>query len=88
MSLLDALNQILGPGHGVCLTQRMSAYYCVMVTIVRDRILDMRKKDMMLDQVQAAKLTRDYDPRWGTTAGSTAMFFETVYKSLAEKGTR
>ncbi len=33
--------------------------------IIRDRIFDLKKKGMTLDQVQAAKPTRDYDPRWG-----------------------
>ena len=35
--------------------------YRDMVTIVRDRVLDMVKKKMTLDQVKAAKPTRDYD---------------------------
>ncbi len=100
---LDALNQILGmvitarneeagtyiiPGHGRLCDAADVAYYRDMVTIIRDRILDMKKKGMTLEQVQAAKPARDYDPRWGTTAGSTAMFVEAVYKSLGEKGTR
>ena len=64
------------------------AYYRDMVTIIRDRILDMKKKGMTLDQVQAAKPTRDYDSRWGATAGpwTTLMFVEAVYTSLGQKG--
>ncbi|MGA2879310.1 MAG: MBL fold metallo-hydrolase [Bryobacteraceae bacterium] len=101
---LDALNQVLGmvitarneeagtyviPGHGRLCDAADVAYYRDMVTIIRDRIFDMKKKGMTLDQVQAARPTRDYDPRWGATAGSwtTAMFVEAVYASLGEKGT-
>ena len=101
---LDALNQILGmvitapneeagtyviPGHGRLCDAADVAYYRDMVTIIRDRILDMQKQGMTLEQVQAAKPTRDYDPRWGAAAGSwtTDMFVEAVYKSLGEKGT-
>jgi hypothetical protein len=60
------------------------AYYRDMVTIIRDRILAMKKKSMTLDEVQAANPTRDYDPRWGSTAGAwtTRMFVEAVYASL------
>ena len=43
------------------------AYYRDMVTIMRDRVQDMIKKGMTLEQVKAAKPTRDYDPRYGST---------------------
>jgi hypothetical protein len=57
------------------------------VTIVRDRIQDMIKSGMSLEQVQAAKPTRDYDPVYGRTTGNwtTDMFIEAVYKSLSNK---
>ncbi len=101
---LDALNQILAlvitarneeagtyiiPGHGRLCDAADVAYYRDMMTIIRDRILDMKKKGMTLDQVKAARPTRDYDPRWGATTGlwTTSMFVEAVYKSLGEKGT-
>ena len=38
-----------------------------MATIIRDRIQDMIKKGMTLEQVKAAKPTFDYDPLYGTT---------------------
>ena len=40
--------------------------YREMATIVRDRVQDMVKKDMTLEQVKAAKPTRDYDPLYNT----------------------
>jgi hypothetical protein len=56
-----------------------------MATIVRDRVQNMIKKGMTLEQVKAAKPTQDYDPEYGTTSGfwTTDMFVEAVYKSLA-----
>ena len=33
-----------------------------MIVIVRDRVQDMIKKRMTLDQIKAARPTRDYDP--------------------------
>jgi cyclase len=58
-----------------------------MVTIVRDRLKDMIKRGMTLEQVKAAQPTRDYDPIYGSTTGSwtTDMFIEAVYKSLSGK---
>jgi glyoxylase-like metal-dependent hydrolase (beta-lactamase superfamily II) len=102
---IEALNQILDlaiparneeagtyivPGHGRLCDAADVAYYRDMVTIIRDRILDMKKKGMTVDQVKAAKPTRDYDPRWGATTGfwTTEMFVEAVYRSLGEKGTK
>ena len=100
--VVDALNKILDiafpdfrleggtlvvPGHGRICDSADVAYYRDMVTIVRDRVQDMVKKGMTLDQVKAARPTRDYDPRYGSTSGAwtTDMFVEAVYKSLSAK---
>jgi cyclase len=66
------------PGHGRITDIADAAYYRDMVTIVRDRVQDMIKKDMTLEQVKAAKPTADWDPRYG----SGDRFVEAVYKSL------
>jgi len=60
------------------------AYYRDMTTILRDRIQDMVKKGMTLEQVKAAKPTADYDGRYGAATGTwtTDMFIEAVYKTL------
>jgi len=51
-----------------------------MATFVRDRIADMVKKGMTLDQVKAARPTLDYDGIYGADKG--ALFVEQVYRSL------
>ena len=60
------------------------AYYRDMTTILRDRIQDMVKKGMTLEQVKAARPTADYDGRYGAATGAwtTDMFIEAVYKTL------
>jgi hypothetical protein len=56
-----------------------------MVTIIRDRIVDMIKKGMTLEQVKAAKPTFDYDPLYGANpVWTTDMFVEAAYKSLSQ----
>ena len=71
------------PGHG-----RLSDFGDVincreMTIIIRDRVQDMIKKGMTLEQVKAARPTRDYDPLYGSVPGWTSeMFVEAVYKSL------
>ena len=71
------------PGHG-----RLSDFGDVlncreMTIIIRDRVQDMIKKGMTLEQVKAARPTRDYDPLYGSVQGWTSeMFVEAVYKSL------
>jgi len=40
-----------------------------LVTIIRDRIQAMIKKGMSIEQVKAARPTRDYDPRYGAATG-------------------
>ena len=75
------------PGHGRLSDMGDVVNYREMTTIIRDRIQDMIKKGMTLEQVKAAKPTRDYDPRYGATTGfwTTDMFIEAVYKSLSPK---
>jgi cyclase len=75
------------PGHGRLSDAADLAVYQQMVTIVRDRLKDMIKRGMTLEQVKAAQPTRDYDPIYGSTTGSwtTDMFIEAAYKSLSGK---
>jgi len=72
------------PGHGRLSDMADVAYYRDMVTIIRDRILDMKRKGMTLEQVKAARPTRDYDGRWGAVSGAwtTEMFVEAVYRTV------
>lgn len=72
------------PGHGRLCDVADVVFYQEMVTIIRDRIQDMINKGMTLDQVRAAKPTRDYDPRYGSSSGiwTTDKFVTAVYKSL------
>jgi glyoxylase-like metal-dependent hydrolase (beta-lactamase superfamily II) len=100
--VIDALNFILDltipaekqeggtmviPGHGRLCDEADVVEYRDMVTIIRDRIQDMIKKGMSLEQVKAAKPTRDYDPLYGSTSGfwTTDMFVEAAYRSLTAK---
>ena len=75
------------PGHGRLCDQADVVEYRDMATIIRDRVQDMIKKGMTLEQVKAAKPTRDYDPQYGATSGfwTTDMFVEAVYKSLSAR---
>ncbi len=99
---LDGLNRILDiayaefrsqggtmiiPGHGRLSDVGDVAYYRNMVSIIKDRIQDLIKKGMTLEQVKAAKPTLDYDGRWGSNTGpwTTSMFIEAVYRSLSTK---
>jgi glyoxylase-like metal-dependent hydrolase (beta-lactamase superfamily II) len=73
------------PGHGRLCDMADLAIYHQMVTIVRDRLQDMIRRGMTLEQVKAARPTRDYDPIYGNTGGAwtTDMFVEAAYRSLS-----
>jgi cyclase len=71
------------PGHGRLCDVGDLLNYREMATIVRDRIQDLIKKGMTLEQVKAAKPTFDYDPLYGSNSfWGTDQFVEAVYKSL------
>jgi glyoxylase-like metal-dependent hydrolase (beta-lactamase superfamily II) len=93
---IDGLNKILDiaipqfrsqggtyiiPGHGRVCDEGDVANYRNMVVKIRDRIEDMIKSDMTLQQIKAAKPTLDYDGRYG----SPDAFIEAVYRSLGPK---
>jgi glyoxylase-like metal-dependent hydrolase (beta-lactamase superfamily II) len=75
------------PGRGRLSDTADVASYRNMLVMIRDRVQDMIKKGMTLEQVRAAHPTMDFDGRYGTNTGSwtTDMFVEAVYKSLKEK---
>jgi len=75
------------PGHGRLCDVADVVYYQEMVIIIRDRIQDLIKKGKTLEQVKAARPTRDYDPRYGSSSGfwTTDKFVTAVYQSLSPK---
>ena len=75
------------PGHGRLSDGADLAYYRDMLTIIRDRAQALVKQGKTLEQVKAAKITADYDPRWGVNneRWSTEKFVEAVYKTLQPK---
>jgi cyclase len=96
--LIDSLNQILRitvplkyeeggtyviPGRGRLCDEADVVEYRNMVTIVRDRVRDLIRKDMTLDQVKAARPTRDYDTQYDSRGAGA--FVEAVYKGLSGK---
>jgi cyclase len=68
-------------GHGRLCNEADIVEYRDMVAIIRDRVADLVKKGQTLDQVKAARPTRDYDTRYGSGDAMT----ESVYRSLSEK---
>ena len=74
------------PGHGRLVDEADVVEFRDMATIIRDRIQDAIKKGMTLEQVKTAKLTLDYDGRYGATTGfwTTDGFVEAVYRSLSQ----
>ena len=97
--VIDGLNHILDlavaeyraqggtwiiPGRGrLCDTADVASYRNMLV-MIRDRVRDLKKKGMTLEQVKAARPTLDFDGRYGSTTGTwtTDMFLSAVYKTL------
>jgi glyoxylase-like metal-dependent hydrolase (beta-lactamase superfamily II) len=73
------------PGHGRLSDIGDVINWREMLTIIRDRIQDMVDRGMALEEVQAARPTRDYDARWGADTGfwTTEAFVAAVYQNLS-----
>jgi hypothetical protein len=100
--VIDGLNQILDlavaeyrsqggtfivPGRGRLSDTADVASYRNMLTMIRDRVQDLKRKGMTLEQIKAARPTMDFDGRYGSKTGpwTTDMFVEAVYKTVKEK---
>jgi glyoxylase-like metal-dependent hydrolase (beta-lactamase superfamily II) len=98
--VLEALNDILDlafpefrleggtmivPGHGAISDSADVAYYRDMVTKIRDRVQASMKKGMTLQQIQASRPTRDYDPRYASGGVKPEQFVESIHRSLTVK---
>jgi glyoxylase-like metal-dependent hydrolase (beta-lactamase superfamily II) len=71
------------PGHGRLADTADLAYYRDMVTILRDRVRELRRRGLSLEQIQRAAPSRDYDPRFGRDpAWTPAKFIEAIFRSL------
>jgi glyoxylase-like metal-dependent hydrolase (beta-lactamase superfamily II) len=78
---------LIVPGHGRICDQLDVVEYRDMVTIIRDRIRDLMKEGLSLEQIRAAKPARGYTRRYGSENDSwtTDHFVEAVYRSMSEK---
>ena len=99
---LDALNRILDitvprfneqggtmviPGSGRLTNESDVDDYRNWMTMVKDRVLEMIKKKMTLEQVKAARPTLEYDGLFATPGWTTDQFVEAVYRSLSQSET-
>jgi glyoxylase-like metal-dependent hydrolase (beta-lactamase superfamily II) len=75
------------PNRGRIYDEGDVAEYRDMLTIIRDRVQDAVGKGSTLEQVQAARLARDYDGRYAAATGpaSPNEFIATVYRGLNAK---
>jgi len=78
---------LIVPGHGRLCDEWEVAEYRDMLVIIRDRVQALIGKGASQDQVKAARITADYDDRFGATSGAwtTDMFVEAVYASLKNR---
>ena len=75
------------PGHGRLCDLGDVINYREMTIIIRDRVQDMVKKGMTLDQIKAARPSRDYDPGYVTPQSfvKADQFVESIYKGLVAR---
>lgn len=75
------------PGHGRISDQLDVVDYRDMVTIIRDRVRDLMKQGLTLEQIKAASPARGYTRRYGSDTGpwTTNDFVQALYLSMHEK---
>jgi len=74
------------PGHGRISDEADIVEFRDMVVIVRDRVQDMVNRKMTLEQIKAARPSRDYDPQYVTPASfvKADQFVESIFRGLAK----
>jgi cyclase len=78
------------PGHGRICDEADVVEFRDMIVIVRDRVRDLIGKGMTLEQVKAARPSRDYDTEYASSNSfvSADRFVESVYASLKKVAPR
>ncbi len=99
--IIDALNNMLAiiipninqqggtyviPGHGRITDEYEVVNYRDMLTIIYERIDDAIARGLSLEEVKAARLSREYDPLYGSDTGfwTSEQFIETIYAELSQ----
>jgi glyoxylase-like metal-dependent hydrolase (beta-lactamase superfamily II) len=72
------------PGHGRICDQLDVVEYRDMITIIRDRVRDLAKQGLTLEQVKATSPARGYLRRYGAD-NSANNFVEAVYRGMGAK---
>ncbi len=73
------------PGRGRISEETDVAEFRDMVVIVKDRVQDLIKKGNTLDQIKAARLSRDYDAEYSAGQADADRFVESIHRSLTQK---
>jgi cyclase len=75
---------IVVPGHGHLCDQLDVVEYRDMVSVIRDRVRDLKNAGMTIEKVKAASPARGYTRRYGSDSGewTTDRFVDAIYKSL------
>lgn len=76
---------IVIPGHGPVSTCDNLREYRNMVASVRDRVRAEMQKGRTLAQITDAKVTAEYDAKWGRGFIQPAVFVQLVYRSLSPR---
>jgi glyoxylase-like metal-dependent hydrolase (beta-lactamase superfamily II) len=74
------------PAHGHVCDQFDVVAYRDMVTIIRDRVREMKASGKTIDQIKAAAPAKGYAGRYGSGsgAGSTNSFIDAIYRTLPQ----
>ena len=84
LSRIDDKTQVV-PGHGPVATKRELKAYRDMIQTVRDRVAAQVAIGKSLEEIEASKPTREFDPQYATDRVDGIGFTATVYQSLTGK---
>ncbi len=82
LPLVDEGTRVI-PGHGPLSNRTQLLAYREMLVTVRDRVREAITRGKTLEQVLAARPTREFDAKWGGSFVSPESFTRTVYQDLS-----
>ena len=82
LGMADSKTRII-PGHGSLSTRAELVEYRSMLVTIRDRVRDGLARGQSLDELLAARPTREFDEVWGQGFIDPPSFVRAVYRSLA-----
>jgi hypothetical protein len=79
---IGGANTLVNPGHEPIGEPSQTTEFREMLVAIRARVAALKARGMSLEEVRAARPTREFDAKWGTSVVSGDLFTQLVFRGV------